>query len=165
VTTSRYADQPPGLLALDPQLTCYSWMCGIPDVALVVFVRKSHPEIQYLKATISEEQRREYGRLVETTIGQIESGEFPLRSGIRFPTERSTSCSHLGPCLGGSKSRVTNRRICICGTSICRNTTSGLPMRRRDRKTTTAAPGAEADRVFRLETERTKIELKSEIPG
>ena len=39
-TTSRYAEQPQGLLALDPQLICYSWMAGISDVALVVFVPK-----------------------------------------------------------------------------------------------------------------------------
>ena len=53
-TTSRYAEQPEGLLALDPQLICYSWMAGISDVALVVFVRKNAPEIQYLKTSIDE---------------------------------------------------------------------------------------------------------------
>jgi hypothetical protein len=99
-TTSRYAEEPEGLLSLDPQLICYSWISGIPDVALVVFVRKNRPEIQYLKATISEEQRREYGRLVEATIRQIESAQFPLRSGIRFPQNGCVSCSHLGLCLG-----------------------------------------------------------------
>ena len=67
-TTSRYPEEPEGLLALDPQLICYSWISGIPEVAVVVFVRKNQPEIQYLRATISEEQRREYGRLVETTV-------------------------------------------------------------------------------------------------
>ena len=48
-TTSRYPEEPVGLLTLDPQLICYSWMTGISDVALVVFVRKHHPEIQYLR--------------------------------------------------------------------------------------------------------------------
>ena len=62
---------------LDPQLICYSWMSGIRDVAMVVFVRKRLPEIQYLKTSITEEQQKEYGQLVETTIGQIESGLFP----------------------------------------------------------------------------------------
>ena len=33
--------------------------CGIRDVALVVFIRKGIPEIQYLKASITGEQRRE----------------------------------------------------------------------------------------------------------
>jgi len=108
VTASRYPEQPNGLLTLDPQLVGYSWMCGIPNVALVVFVRKNHPEIQYLKATISEEQRREYGRLVETTIGHIESGEFPRHSGIRFPQSGCVSCSHLGLCLGSSELISTN---------------------------------------------------------
>ena len=41
-TTSRYPEEPEGLLSLDPQLICYSWISGIPDVAVVVFVRKQH---------------------------------------------------------------------------------------------------------------------------
>jgi hypothetical protein len=56
------------LLSLDPQLICYSWISGISEVALVVFVRKHALEIQYLRTSISEEQRREFSRLVETTI-------------------------------------------------------------------------------------------------
>jgi hypothetical protein len=102
-TTSRYAEEPEGLLTLDPQLICYSWISGIPDVALVVFVRKQLPEIQYLKASISEEQRREFGRLVETTVGHVESGQFAAHSGIRFPQNGCTSCSHLGLCLNDKK--------------------------------------------------------------
>lgn len=98
-TTSRYAEEPQGLLSLDPQLICYSWITGIADVAFVVFVRKHAPEIQYLKATISEEQRREFGRLVETTVGQIEAAQFSSHSGIRFPQNGCVSCSHLGLCL------------------------------------------------------------------
>jgi hypothetical protein len=75
--TSRYSEEPEGLLALDPQLICDSWMSGIPDVALVVFVRKNKPETQYLRTTISEEQRQGYGRLVETAVAQIGAGQFP----------------------------------------------------------------------------------------
>ena len=99
-TTSRYAEQPQGLLALDPQLICYSWMAGISDVALVVFVRKSAPEIQYLKTSIDEDQRREFGQLIATTVSQIESGHFLPHSGIRFPQNGCVSCPHLGLCLG-----------------------------------------------------------------
>ena len=99
-TTSRYAEQPEGLLALDPQLICYSWMAGISDVALVVFVRKNAPEIQFLKTSIDEQQRREFGQLVETTINQIEAGQFLPHSGIRFPQNGCVSCPHLGICLG-----------------------------------------------------------------
>jgi hypothetical protein len=98
-TTSRYAEEPQGLLTLDPQLICYSWISGISDVAFVVFVRKQQPEIQYLKASISEEQRREFGRLVETTVGQVETSQFPGHTGIRFPQNGCVSCSHLGLCL------------------------------------------------------------------
>ena len=68
-------------------------------MALVVFVRKSVPEIQYLKASIADEQRREYGRLVEATVGQIQSGHFPPHSGIRFPQSGCVSCPCLGLCL------------------------------------------------------------------
>ena len=64
-TAARYPDQPDGLLALDPQLTCYSWLTGESEVAFVVFVRKRLPEIQYLRSSIGEEQRREFGQLVE----------------------------------------------------------------------------------------------------
>src|ERR1700687_6039107 len=39
-TASRYPEEPSGLLALDPQLVCYSLVTGIADVAQVVFVRK-----------------------------------------------------------------------------------------------------------------------------
>jgi PD-(D/E)XK nuclease superfamily len=98
-TTSRYAEEPDGLLTLDPQLICYSWISGISDVAMVVFVRKQQPEIQYLTASILEEQRCEFGRLVETTIDQVESGEFPGHSGIRFPQNGCVSCPHPGLCL------------------------------------------------------------------
>ena len=98
-TSSRYPEEPSGLLSLDPQLICYSWITGISEVALVVFVRKHAPEIQYLRASISEEQRHEFGRLVETTVNQIESGHFDSHSGIRFPQNGCMSCSHLGLCL------------------------------------------------------------------
>jgi len=51
-TTSRYPEEPAGLLSLDPQLVCYSWVTGLSEVALAVFVRKHQPEIQYLKTFI-----------------------------------------------------------------------------------------------------------------
>ena len=97
---SRYPDEPAGLLALDPQLVCYSWMTGIAEVAQIVFVRKRLVEIQYLRTTITDEQRREFGNLVEDTIRRIESAEFPSHSGIRFPQNPCTSCPYLGLCLG-----------------------------------------------------------------
>jgi hypothetical protein len=101
-TASRYPEGPEGLLSLDPQLICYSWISGISDVAFVVFVRKQVPEIQYLRTSISDEQRREFGRLVETTIDQIESGHFDSHSGIRFPQNGCVSSSHLGLCLNNA---------------------------------------------------------------
>src|SRR5207245_7122933 len=75
-TSSRYPEEPDGLLALDPQLVCYSWITGISEVAQAVFVRKRLVEIQYLRTTINDEQRREFGQLVETTIRHIESAQF-----------------------------------------------------------------------------------------
>src|SRR5205823_9482732 len=75
-TSSRYPEQPDGLLALDPQLVCYSWITGVSEVAQVVFVRKCLVEIQYLRTTINDEQRREFGQLVEATVRQIEWAQF-----------------------------------------------------------------------------------------
>src|SRR2546426_7591100 len=75
-TSSRYPEEPEGLLALDPQLVCYSWITGIAEVTQVVFVRKRLVEVQYLHTTISEEQRQEFGHLVTYTIRQIESAQF-----------------------------------------------------------------------------------------
>jgi len=98
-TSSRYPEEPAGLFALDPQLICYSWVSGIRDVALAVFVRKRLPEIQYLKATITEAQQRDFGRMVASAVGRIEAGEFHPHSGIRFPMNGCTSCAHLGLCL------------------------------------------------------------------
>ena len=48
-TSARYAEEPEGLLALDPQLVCYSWITGISQVAQVVFVRKRLVDISEYK--------------------------------------------------------------------------------------------------------------------
>jgi len=98
-TSARYPEEPAGLLALDPQLVCYSWVTGVAEVAQVVFVRKRLVEIQYFKTTITEDQRQEFGSLVENTIGRISAGEFLPHSGIRFPQNPCLSCSYLGLCL------------------------------------------------------------------
>ena len=102
-TSSRYAEEPAGILSLDPQLLCYSWLSGISEVAFVVFVRKNRPEIQYLRTSISEQQRREFGQLVAAAIDQIQTAQFPSHSGIRFPQNGCVSCPHLGLCLGDQK--------------------------------------------------------------
>jgi PD-(D/E)XK nuclease superfamily len=99
-TSSRYPEEPEGLLALDPQLVCYSWITGIHDVAEVVFVRKRLVEIQYLRTTITDEQRNEFAQLVQDTIRQIESARFLPHSGIRFPQNPCMSCPYIGLCLG-----------------------------------------------------------------
>ena len=99
-SSSRYPHEPQGLLSLDPQLVCYSWITGIADVAQVVFVRRSLVEIQYLRTTISNEQREEFGHLVESTIRRIESADFLPHSGIRFPQNPCSTCPYVGLCLG-----------------------------------------------------------------
>jgi hypothetical protein len=81
-------------------LVCYSWITGISNVAQVVFVRKRLVEIQYLRTSITDEQRREFGRLVEDTIQRIEACQFMPHSGIRFPQNPCTSCPYVGLCLG-----------------------------------------------------------------
>jgi len=99
-TFSRYAEEPAGLVALDPQLVCYSWVTGIEDVAQVVFVRKRLVEVQYFKTTITEGQRQEFEQLLQSTISQIESGHFVAHSGIRFPQNPCSACPYVGLCLG-----------------------------------------------------------------
>jgi len=96
---ARYTEEPQGLAALDPQLIAYSWVSGLDEVAEIVFVRKRLVEVQYLRATISEEQRQEFSFLVEDTVRRIESGLFLPHSGIRFPQNPCTSCPFLGLCL------------------------------------------------------------------
>jgi len=97
-TSSRYPEGVQACLNLDPQLICYSWISGLSEVALVVFVRKQTPEIQYLRTTISEPQRQEFWELVEQTIQQIEHASFLPHSGVRFPQNGCLSCSYLGLC-------------------------------------------------------------------
>jgi hypothetical protein len=99
-SSSRYPEEPQGLLSLDPQLVCYSWMTGIAEVAQVVFVRKRLVEVQYLRTTITDDQREEFGHLVENTISRIESADFLPHSGIRFPQNPCSSCPYVGLCLG-----------------------------------------------------------------
>jgi CRISPR/Cas system-associated exonuclease Cas4 (RecB family) len=99
-SSSRYPEEPAGLLSLDPQLVCYSWITGIAEVAQIVFVRKRLVEVQYLRTTITDEQREEFGNLVENTIRRIESADFLPHSGIRFPQNPCSSCPYVGLCLG-----------------------------------------------------------------
>ncbi len=101
-SSASYPAEPDGIAALDPQLVCYSWMTGIKEVAQVVFVRKRAVEVQYLRATITDEQTQEFERLVEDTVRRIESGLFLQQSGIRFPQNPCTTCPFLGLCLNQS---------------------------------------------------------------
>ena len=98
-SASCYVSEPDGLASLDPQLICYSWMSGIAEVALVVFVRKRVPEIQYLHATITSAQREEFGELVRHTVQQVGGGHFAAHPGIRFPQTQCLSCPYNGLCL------------------------------------------------------------------
>jgi hypothetical protein len=99
-TSSRYPEEPAGLLMLDPQLVCYSWITGISEVAQVVFVRKRLVEIQYLRTTITDEQRIEFGQLVEDSVRRIEVAQFLPHSGVRFPQNPCPTCPYVGLCLG-----------------------------------------------------------------
>ena len=93
-------EEPDGLLALDPPLVCHSWITGISEVAQIVFVRKRLVEIQYLRTTIADEQRREFSALVQDTIQRIELAQFLPHSGVRFPQNPCGTCPYIGLCLG-----------------------------------------------------------------
>jgi hypothetical protein len=88
------------MLALDPQLICYSWITGIAEVAEIIFVRRRFIEIQYLRATITEEQRHEFASLVADAIQRAHSAQFLPHSGIRFPQNACSTCPYIGLCLG-----------------------------------------------------------------
>jgi len=98
-SSARYPEEPAGIAALDPQLICYSWMTGIDAVAQVVFVRKRTVEVQYLRATITDDQRSDFEALVEDAVHRIEAGLFLPQSGIRFPQNPCTTCPFVGLCL------------------------------------------------------------------
>jgi CRISPR/Cas system-associated exonuclease Cas4 (RecB family) len=102
-SSRRYPNEPEGLLSLDPQLVCYSWMTGIAEVAQIVFVRKGLVEVQYLRTAITKEQREEFGGLVENTIRRIELADFLPHSGIRFPQNPCSSCPYVELCLGNQE--------------------------------------------------------------
>ena len=84
-------------------------MTGISEVAQVVFVRKRLVEIQYLRTTISEAQRQEFGQLVEDTIRRIESAQFPRTQRHSLPAEPMQHLPVLGTLPG--KTRVGRCRF------------------------------------------------------
>jgi PD-(D/E)XK nuclease superfamily len=108
-TSSRYPEEPEGLLALDPQMVCYSWITGIHDVAQVVFVRKRLVEIQYFQTTITDDQRQQFSDIVHDTIRRIGSAQFLLHSGIRFPQNPCSTCPYVRLCLG--KTQLAEARL------------------------------------------------------
>jgi PD-(D/E)XK nuclease superfamily len=111
-TSSRYPEEPVGLLMLDPQLVCYSWITGISEVAQVVFVRKRLVEIQYFRTTITHAQCEEFGQLVDDTVRRIESAQFLPHSGVRFPQNPCTSCPFVGLCL--NRQELVNATLIRC---------------------------------------------------
>lgn len=62
--SSRNKNQTTAIEELHRLWRCYSWISWMFEVALVAFVRKCFCEIQYLKTTISDQQREEFGRMV-----------------------------------------------------------------------------------------------------
>ena len=54
----------------------------------------------FIRTTITDEQRREFGQLAEDTIGRIESAHFLPHSGVRFPQNPCSNCPYVGLCLG-----------------------------------------------------------------
>jgi len=87
-TTSRYSTEPEGLLSLDPQLICYSWISGISVLGSTGRLRQeacSRDSILKSYDLGRSSSVKSSGGLVETTIGQIEGAQFVSHTGIRFP--------------------------------------------------------------------------------
>jgi hypothetical protein len=101
-TSARYPEEPAGLLMLDPQLVCYSWITGIAEVAQVVFVRK---------------------RLVEDTVRRIESASScptaesasPRTHALPVPT---SGCAWASPSSWMLHSCAVPEMTVVCLTSL-----------------------------------------------
>jgi hypothetical protein len=109
-TTQSYPENLGRVLELDPQLVCYSWAAQWQDVALVNFVRKKQPEIQYLRARIRKRQWKAFVQALDLLASEMEAGHFYPRSGIRYPNNQCLNCAYLGLCLR-KKSLVEEKLI------------------------------------------------------
>jgi len=78
-----------------------TWVTGIADVAQVVFVRKRLVEIQYFRSVISDEQREEFGHLVQDSIRRIEAAEFLPTLVSVFPRTPAPAAPTSGPVWDG----------------------------------------------------------------
>jgi hypothetical protein len=116
-SSSCYPVEPQGVIGLDPQLACYSWLTGIEHVSFVVFVRKRIPEIQYLTATISSAQRSEFGQLVDEVVRRINQAQFPQQGGIHFPRNHCIPCPFVGFCIGRPE-LVTGKAVRVAGVDL-----------------------------------------------
>jgi hypothetical protein len=98
-TSARYPEEPQGLLSLDPQLVCYSWITGQPTVSFVVFVRKQLPEIQFLKAEIRISKGPSSSNwLNKRFLDRIRRFSLPFRNPL--PAKRMHELFVSGPLLG-----------------------------------------------------------------
>ncbi len=70
----------------------------------------SEIEVQYLRATISDEQRQEFATLAEDTVRRIKSGLFLAHSGIGFPQNPCTT----SPFWGSASISATWSRPPLC---------------------------------------------------
>jgi hypothetical protein len=84
VTSRCYRTEPAQLAQLDPQLVCYSWLTGIEQAALIVFVRKRFPEIQYLRTNIGQVERDNFSMVVAEAVQQIHGARFPSTQAFVF---------------------------------------------------------------------------------
>jgi hypothetical protein len=103
---------------LTTTVVCYSWVTGIADVAQVVFVRKRLVEIQYFRTVISDEQREEFGHLVQdsdVTVGQELGGFDPVdrvATGSRgFSCTATKNWLHIGSPQAGPKVAAVCKNI------------------------------------------------------
>ena len=141
-----------GISALDPQLVSYSWMTGIDGVAQVVFVRK-RLEVQYLRATISDEQRQELpvsptGPVTVRDSRLCRAGQREGRSGRRsrlLPPEPSGASSageeptgveslnrYLRSCCQQDEQRQIAGKPMLVGEAMRIEREHLLPRRRKD---------------------------------
>ena len=96
----RYPEEPEGLLSLDPQLVCYSWMTGIAEVAQVVFVRKRLVEVQYCEPPLPTSSARSLATWWKTQSAELSRRTFYRTVASVFPRIPAAAVPMLGLCLG-----------------------------------------------------------------
>jgi hypothetical protein len=98
-SSARYPEEPEGLLALDPQLVCYSWMTGIAEVAQVVLSERAWLRFNTCAPPSPTNSARSSATWSRAQSGASSRRTFSRTVASAFQNPCS-SCPYVGLCLG-----------------------------------------------------------------